>query len=186
FNTLDWWVWYSVFEDCHIGVSSEYNGGGGHFHVYESLFQNSTEADMTIMHTSYFGIRHNTSIKSKAFFVAKRAGNWSDQENYGASTALQGNRIYDPIDATPIRIANSGNILLMDNIIRSRAEVKSGPVIHLETPTGDADMVAVGDTFTVVNPFDVKGRLTTQDEKLISCGKIKTEWPALPGTPPHL
>jgi hypothetical protein len=29
FNSLDWWVWYSIFEDCHIGVSSEYNGGGG-------------------------------------------------------------------------------------------------------------------------------------------------------------
>ena len=84
FNTLDWWVWYCEFEDCHIGVSSEYNGGGGHFHVYESLFQSSTEADITMMHTSYFGIRHNTSVNSKAFFVAKRAANWTDQgESWG-------------------------------------------------------------------------------------------------------
>jgi len=185
FNSLDWWIWYSVFEDCHIGVSSEYNGGGGHFHVYESLFQNSTEADITIMHTSYFGIRHNTSINSRAFFVAKRAGNWTDKENYGAETAIQGNRIYDPIDATPIRIANAGNILLMDNVIRSRADVKSGPVVHQATPTGDADMVAIGNTFTATNPFDVKGRLTTQDEKIVSRGRIKTELPMLPGTTPN-
>ena len=186
FNTLDWWVWYSLFENCHIGVSSEYNGGGGHFHVYESLFKNSTEADMTIMHTSYFGIRHNTSINSKAFFVAKRAGNWSDKANYGASTSIQGNHIYDPVDTTPIRIANSGNILLMDNIIRSRADVKSGPAIHLATPSGDADMVSIGNTFTVENPFDVKGRLTTQDEQIFPRDKIETELPVLPGTTPNL
>jgi hypothetical protein len=147
FNTLDWWVWYSVFEDCHIGVSSEYNRGGGHFHVYESLFKNSTEADMTIMHTSYFGIRHNTSINSKAFFVAKRAGNWTDNENYGASTSIQGNHIYDPVDATPFRIGN---------------------------------------TFTVAGPFAVKGRLTTQDEQVVSRATVKTELPTLPVTPPNL
>jgi len=185
FNSLDWWVWYSVFEDCHIGVSSEYNGGGGHFHVYESLFRNSAEADITIMHTSYFGIRHNTSINSKAFFVAKRAGNWTDKENYGAETSIQGNHIYDPIDQTPVRVANSGNILLMDNVIRSRAEVKSGPVIHLATPSGDADMVSIGNTFTVANPFDVKGRLTTQDEKVVSRRQKETELPTLPGATPN-
>jgi len=185
FNTLDWWVWYSVFEDCHIGVSSEYNGGGGHFHVYESLFQNSTEADITIMHTSYFGFRHNTSINSKAFFVAKRPGNWTDRENYGGETTIQGNQIYDPIDATPIRIANAGNILLMDNVIRSRADIKNGPVIHHATPTGDADMVSIGNTFTVANPFDVKGRLTTQDDKTVSRAEIAPELPALPGTSPN-
>jgi len=185
FNTLDWWIWYSVFADCHIGVSSEYNGGGGHFHVYESLFQNSTEADMTIMHTSYFGIRHNTSLNSRAFLVAKRAGNWTDKENYGASTAIQGNHVYDPLEATPIRIANSGNILLMDNIIRSRADVRNGPVIRLATPTGDADMVSLGNTFTVARPFEVKGRLTTFDEQVVSRRKIKTDLPALPGTPPN-
>jgi hypothetical protein len=186
FNTLDWWVWHSIFEDCHIGVSSEYDGGGGHFHVYESLFQRSTEADITMMHTSYFGIRHNTSINSKAFFVAKRAANWTDQENHGASTHIQGNRIYDPLDVTPIRIANAGNILFTDNVIRSRAEVKRGPVIHLATPSGDADMVALGNTFTVTKPFDVQGRLSTQDEKTVSRASIKTVLPTLPGTAPNL
>ncbi len=186
FNTLNWWIWYSTFEDCRIGVSSEYNNGGGHFHVYESLFKNSTEADMTTMHTSYFGIRNNTSLNSKAFFVAKRSPNWSDEENWGASTSFQGNCIYDSLDATPIRIANSGNILVMDNIIRSRPEVRTGPVIQLATPVGDADMVSLGNTFTVDNPFDVKGHLTTQDEKTVSCESLKTELPTLPGTVPNL
>jgi len=185
FNSLDWWIWYSAFEDCHIGVSSEYNKGGGHFHVYESLFRNSAEADITMMHTSYFGIRHNTSLNSKAFFVAKRAGNWTDKENYGASTTIQGNRIYDPIDAMPIRIANSGPILMMDNLIRSRPEVQKGPVIQLATPNGDADMVSIGNTFTVADQFEVKGRLITQDEKVVAPSAIPTELPELPGTVPN-
>src|SRR5208283_3074435 len=41
-----------------------------------------------------------------------------------AWTLSEPQQTYDPIDATPIRIANAGNILLMDNIIRSRADVK--------------------------------------------------------------
>ena len=186
FNTLDWWVWYSTFEDCHIGVSSQYHKGGGHFHVYESLFKNSTEADITMMHASYFGIRNNTSINSKAFFVAIRSANWVDKENWGARTNIQGNHIYDPLDATPIRIANAGNILVMDNIIRSRPEVKTGPVIQLATPAGDGDMGAIGNTLTVPYPFDVKGRLTTQDETIIARERLKTEIPTLPGTTPNL
>jgi len=185
FNTLDWWIWYSTFEDCHIGVSSQYHKGGGHFHVYESLFTRSTEADITMMHTSYFGIRQNTSINSKAFFVAIRAANWTEKENYGAQTNIQGNRIYDPLDATPIRIANSGNILVMDNVIRSRPEVKNGPIIHMATPVGDADMASIGNTFTVKDPIEVKGRLTTQDEKIVTRARIPTELPELPGTAPN-
>jgi len=73
----------------------------------------------------------------------------------------------------------------MDNIIRSRADAKSGPVIHQATPTAEADMVSIGNTFTVTNPFDVKGRLTTQDEKMVSRSDIKTEFPALPRTSPN-
>src|ERR1035438_10241703 len=102
------------------------------------------------------------------------AANWTDLENHGASTHIQGNRIYDPLDATPIRIANAGNILVTDNVIRSRAEVKRGPVIHLATPSGDADMVALGNTFTVAKPFDVQGRLSTQDERILARASIKT------------
>lgn len=192
FNSLDWWLWYCLFEDCHIGVSTEYHGSGGHFHVYESLFRRSTEADLTIKHCSYFGIRHNTSLGSKAFFLAKRADNWTDQENWGAQVTLQGNTILDPQDATPIRIANAGNVLLLDNVIRSRSPGRdgrparpAGPVVQQVTPAGEADLVSVGNTFTVENPLEVKGRLIACDDRVVSPKAIKARIPALPGTPPN-
>jgi hypothetical protein len=185
FNTLDWWIWYSTFEDCHIGVSSEYNKGGGHFHVYESLFKNSTEADMTIWHTSFFGIRHNTSINSKAFFIAKRPDNWTDKENYGAEINFQGNRIYDPLDDTPIRIANAGTVLLLDNVIRSRGSVKAGPIVRQVTPAGDASLLSFGNTFTAPNPLQVVGSSSAYGDRVVSRKRISTVLPVLPGTAPN-
>src|SRR3979490_1425976 len=36
FNSLDWFIWYSTFEDCGDGVTNIY--GAGNFCVYKSLF----------------------------------------------------------------------------------------------------------------------------------------------------
>lgn len=43
FNTLDWYLWDCWFEDCRVGVTNEY--GAGNFHVYQSTFLRSREAD---------------------------------------------------------------------------------------------------------------------------------------------
>ena len=110
-NALDWWVWHCRFEGCRVGATNCPDGeyGGGHFHIYESVFRGSTEADITVGHANYLGIRNNTSINSKAFFVAKRPqegrGKWADDDTWGAEIKLQGNRILDPHDADPIRLA---------------------------------------------------------------------------------
>ena len=78
-------------------------------------------------------------------------------ENWGAQAALQGNVIIDSLDAAPIRIASAGNTMLLDNIIRSRADVKAGPVVVERTPEGQGDMLAAGNTFTVKEPIS-RGR----------------------------
>lgn len=182
FNTLDWWIWYSTFEDCHLGVTNEF--GAGHFHVYESLFLRSTEADMSIRHTSYFGIRNNTSIDSQAFFLAKRAKNWSDKENYGAQLTLQGNTILDPRDVTTIRIESAGNTLLLDNVIRSRKGAQ-GPVVRAVSPVADSDLISLGNTFTVAQPLEVKGRFQTVDDKVVARNRITAKAPVMPGTLPN-
>jgi hypothetical protein len=182
FNTLDWWIWDSEFVGCHIGVSSEYHKGGGNFNVYRSVFRGSTEADITIMHTCFFGIRYNTSVGSKAFFVAKRAGNWTDKENWGATATLQGNTIVDPADGAPIRLASAGNTILLDNVVRGR-EGAAGPVVVQRTPVGESDMLAIGNTFTVDKPFDVQGRFIELDTKTVARDTIATPAPKLPATP---
>lgn len=121
------------------GATNQADGeyGGGHFHIYESLFRNSTEADIRIGHCSYFGIRNNTSVGSKAFLLAVRpavgAGAWKPEDTWGSQVILQGNTILDPHDSTPIRFASSSSVLLMDNVIRSRAGA-TGPLVEISAP----------------------------------------------------
>src|SRR5205085_5549588 len=35
FNTLDWFIWHSTFEDCAVGVTND--PGAGNFNVYYSV-----------------------------------------------------------------------------------------------------------------------------------------------------
>jgi len=188
FNALDWWVWYSRFEDCKVGVTNAAEGvyGGGSFHVYESLFQRSTEADVKIGHTLYFGIRNNTSIGSKAFFVGIRphfsAGAWTPDDTWGANLALQGNIILDPQDETPIRIADSCSLFLLDNVIRGRVGV-TAPVAKITAP-GAPSIVAVGNTVTVAKPYETTGTITDVDTKIVVPKAIPTKLPMLPAMAP--
>jgi len=73
FNDLDWWVWDSEFVRSAVGATNapknEY--GGGHFHIYRSVFRGSEETDVLIGHTSYFGMRLNNSIGSNRFIEGK-------------------------------------------------------------------------------------------------------------------
>ena len=134
FNSLDWWIWDSRFEDCRIGVTTEFNAGN--FSVYRCLFLRSTEADLTMGHTHFYSFRENLSFDSKAFFVAKRPAVWKEDENWSAQVTLDRNRIYNPVDATPIRVGNAGSILLNDNVVLSRPEVQRGPIVQVATPSG--------------------------------------------------
>jgi hypothetical protein len=181
FNSLDWWVWHSIFEECKVGVTNEF--GAGHYHVYESVFSESAEADMTMKHCSYFGVRGNRSLGSRAFFVAKRADNWTDEEHWGAQITLQDNAVMNAHDATPIRIANAGNVLLLDNVIESEGEGKGDPLVW-QGPPGTADAVSVGNSFSVKDPLKVNGRCTGFDDK--SGVRTKFQWPMPPGFAPRV
>ena len=57
FNSLDWFIWYSTFEDCGEGATNIY--GAGNFHVYHSLFLHSKHADISIGNTgNKFGLKN--------------------------------------------------------------------------------------------------------------------------------
>lgn len=189
FNALDWWLWNCEFVGCRLGATNQADGeyGGGHFHIYESLFRNSTEADIRTGHTSYFGIRNNTSIGSKAFFLAVRpavgAGTWKPQETWSSQVVLQGNTILDPQDATPIRFASSSSLLLLDNLIRSRAGA-TGPVVEMNAPAQPA-VVAVGNTVTSTAPYRTSGRVTDVDTRIVKAATINPPLTELPGMPPQ-
>jgi hypothetical protein len=49
FNALDLFIWYSLFRNNAVGVTN--SPGAGNFHVYNSIFQGSTVADISYANT---------------------------------------------------------------------------------------------------------------------------------------
>ncbi|MCY2993610.1 MAG: glycosyl hydrolase family 28-related protein [Planctomycetota bacterium] len=173
FNSLDWWMWHCLFEDCRVGATNSY--GAGNFHVYKSVFRRSTEADITIGNTGYFSFRHNTSVGSKAFFVAAGIG-------AGAQLTFQDNQIIDPADTQAIRVGNLGPVFLLDNTIASRGEVTEGPVAVGQ----NSHVISVGNTFTVAKPISFRTGSIAIADRTASREKLPLAIPTLPGTPPRL
>lgn len=157
FNALDWFIWYSSFENCAVGVTNE--PGAGNFHVYYNNFRNSSVADVVIRQTSYFSLRNNLSVGSKAFFLAYPVG------QNGAQVTLQSNTIVGALDREPIRIQNYGPVLMLDNVING-ANGAQGPVSVIADAT--ADLVSIGNTFTQNTSIQTKGRWTSIDDRVIS------------------
>jgi hypothetical protein len=197
FNACDWWFWSCLFEDCARGVTNVTPYYGGHFHVYESVFRRSTEADISIYHSAFFGIRDNVSVGSKRFFHAENNG------ANGATVTLQRNTIIDPQADDALWFETIGNVHLMDNVIASRPGTK-GPVVRAGIALATAPewevknntkafeggwcpvtMSALGNTFTVANPFEVRGKLWEADTTVAPRARLKPVVPALPGVLPR-
>jgi len=134
-NSLDWFIWHSHFEDCDRGVTNVFQAGN--FHVYECVFRNSTTADLSVSNTMYFSVRRNISIGSKAFFVAGGMG-------AGCPTAIEGNTVIGR--ETPIQIGNLGPVFLADNRLASE---KAGPLVRLAAHTA---AFSVGNVFAAADP----------------------------------
>jgi len=203
FNALDWWVWDSEFVDCGVGATNCARGeyGGGHFHLYRCLFRGSKVADIRTGHCSYFGIRCNTSIGSRRFLETIRPtgysrpglehptiklwGAWGDEEKHGAMQALQGNRILNPTDPTPVFVNQHGPLMLIDNTF----VVKPGsdkPVVQVAPPTDGARCISIGNRFFGADRVEVKGELTAQDNETLDYARADLSVPALPAFAPRV
>lgn len=185
-NALNWWVWDSHFIDCARGVantlglddSGTVRGSGG-FHVYRSLFERSTVADVNIQNTGWFSMYHNVSIGSRRFFQGDQIG------KNPAPTIISGNRIVDTTDPAAIVSGNLGPVLLIDNQIRSNASASSAAVVMNDAASG-RDIVSIGNTYTVTNPIstvDSTDRVVSIGDSTASRTTISSALPTLPGTP---
>ena len=179
-NALNYWIWDSEFTDNARGVTNIFRAGN--FHVYRSVFRNSSIADIHILHTSYFSFRGNTSIGSNRFLLAEHIGQNS------AAITLQDNKILDTVQADAISDSNVGPLFLIDNVIRSRPGA-SGPAVtmHTDWATGP-DLVSVGNKFTVAAPISVStqaanARSWAQDDQVVPYAIIDGTIPTLPATP---
>jgi hypothetical protein len=134
YNSLDIWVWNSLFTDCGTALKN----GAGNFHAYRNVFLRSTVADLAADNLFVFSIVGNVSIGSRTFSSGLRS-----------PTLFQGNRIYDTTDRVAIFLYGSTTVFL-DNLIKSKAG-NAGPVIqHLYDPAP----LFVGNRTTV--PFAVQ------------------------------
>ena len=146
YNALDWFVWDSLFEDNAVGI---HNVQGG-FHVYRSLFRRSTQTDVRVSNKLFFALRGNYSINSRRFLLSEGpSGN-------PTGFSVQGNVILDTIEPAAIAINDAGPLLLLDNVIRSRASNTGAAVF--QSDFGPGVVTGIGNTFTVSNPWNVDSR----------------------------
>ena len=182
FNSLDWYLWNCFFQDCEIGVSNE--RGAGNFHVYESVFDHSRAADVTIKHCCFFSLYNNLSVGSNLFLSATRADNWKDTETWGANFTVQKNRILDSFGVTPIVFLNNGPLLLLDNVFQSALGARTDTAVAVFPPSGKADVISIGNTFTNPEHYAATARLHEVDDKTVnreSIPAVKAEpYPFLP------
>jgi hypothetical protein len=175
FNALDLWVWYSLFEDCGVGVTND--PGAGNYRVYDSVFRRSKVADLQMQNTGGFTARGNYSVGSKAFWMS------GSPINHPATIDIQDNTIIDPQSALVVRMGNQGPALIMDNAVRSLPNT-GGPIISWSTLFG-SDVVSIGNTFTVANAVSANGRLVSLDDRIVTRNRIDAMEPLLPGAPPR-
>lgn len=187
-NSLDWWIWHSLFEDCYVGVTAEF--GQGSFHIFNSTFKRSTFADTFFGFGVYHVLADNFSQDSRAFCLAPFSGNV-------LPLVLQRNVILDPTLGAnppepragglassfpyelrgPISVKYFGPLIALDNVIRSRAN-QNGPVIE-----SGQDLLAVGNQFTIDNALEAK-RIIAFDNHMRAAASIYRSTPAPPEPPP--
>ncbi len=156
-NSLDWFIWHCVFEDCRFGVTNTF--GAGNFHIYESIFRRSKEADASMGHAGYFSLRGNISLNSKAFFKASWLG------ACGFLT-FQRNFVIEP-EQTAIEVNNLGPVLLLDNVFVTGV----APVVKVRH---DAGFLSIGNTFTVKDAIDANPKALRLDDKIEPLPKLKS------------
>ncbi len=167
FNALDWWVWYSYFDGCNIGLTND--PGAGNFNVYNSVFKGSKVADINLKNTQFYSIRNNYSIGSKKFYFSEDPG------QNGSLTVIQGNTILDTVDPDAIVIQDYGPVNIYNNVIRSR-EGAAGPAIRITK----ADALAYDNKFTVSNPISANGRKELDGNITVDRGSIVASEPVIP------
>lgn len=189
-NSVDWWIWHSLFENCYVGVTSGY--GQGSFHIFNSIFKRSTFADTFIGFASYHVLADNYSLNSRAFCLAPFS--WNQLE-----LVIQRNTILDPTLGSnppeprgggldhlfpyavapkelpgPVAVKYYGPLLLLDNLIRSRPG-HATPVVEI-----GEDLVAVGNTFTIENPLQAGKRVLEFENTVADASTLRVSVQAPP------
>ncbi len=167
FNSLDWFIWHCVFEDCGISVTDAF--GAGNFYVYESIFRRSRQADIALGHASYFSVRGNYSEGSRAFLET----GWLNACHF---LTIERNIVLDPQEVA-IQVRSLSPVLLMGNIFRTR----KAPVVAIRS---DARLVSIDNTFTVGDAVRANPAAIRLNERVVAPERLKFAPPSPPQTLP--
>lgn len=192
FNALGINVWDSYFQNNYDGVTNNNNGAGNYF-VIGSAFSGDIETDTNIGNTGVFGLRNNYSSGSGLFLGTTGGGG-------GAPNTLmvQDNTILDTTTSANTLSLYQGNLgpdVLLDNTVRSRADVVSGPIVQLRGPGTPADAFSLDDTFTagsLASPCTMSGPVYSGGhcheigDQVVARGTLNPLAPVLPGTLPNI
>jgi hypothetical protein len=205
FNALDWWIWNSTFLRNAIGAANT----SGAYHVYNSLFEQSTQEDVFIYNTGNFNYRGNISINSAAFM------NTAYYYTNAAPTIVEGNVVIAPTASKGYAIWQGlmGALTLIDNVFTARDDLPpcSANGVGCAVSEGaqyGADVIDVGNNYTVPNalilsygrsnsgiPYQTQetnhggftdfilNRLLSQDSKVVSSASVGAVRPVMSQTP---
>lgn len=159
-NTLDIYVWHSLFEDCGRGV---HNDTGG-WQAVGNVFLRSKEWDLGTSNNFVFNVLNNVSVGSKRFLGP-----------FAARSFVAGNRVYDSLDAAAV----TGKEVLLGNAIRSR-EGNAGPAVRLEA--GSA--LLAENVYTVREPVSRAGpAIRRLGERVVGASDLPLPELTLPAAP---
>lgn len=170
FNSMDIWVWYSRFEGCGHALFN----GAGNFHAWQSLFVNSSVADIGSANLMVFSFVNNTSIGSRRFLDFESGHTW------GSPMTVSGNRILNPTDDFPLRLGDGGPYLIMDNVFK----LPAGSCNQAAKMTW-GDQTFIGNSYTTTNEVKENGRFRRVAESVIDSRAIDAALPTLPPAPPR-
>lgn len=177
FNSLDIWVWNSLFYDCVTGLYC----AAGNFHAFKNVFLRSSNSD--ILGSSFvYDLTQNVSIGSNRF------ANWQTGfiDPLSINILMRGNRIYDFTGDFAIYCNQVGPYFYLDNIIKNRA----GDITTSLFPGGNA--LLVGNRFSVPDAVEqaVIGQapdgIVRQLDSVLDPGIASPASVSLPRTPPKV
>jgi Pectate lyase superfamily protein len=174
FNALDMFIWYAMFSNNTVGVTN--TSGAGNFHVFRSVFQNSSIADIQFRNTGLFNFRYNYSSGSNEFIRSGASAN-------PCNVTVEDNVILDTTNPTSIKIGCLGPLVMIDNTVRSLAGARGSAVYAANwNPT---DLFSMGNTFTVPSPEHANGHFHSVQDQVVGRSSVNPTMPTLPGTPPN-
>lgn len=165
-NSMDIWVWHSLFEDCGRGIHNVM----GNWHAWGNLFLRSRVADLSIQNLMVFSAVGNVSVGSRRFL------DFSSGHTWGSPTSITGNRVLDPTGDVAMILDNAGPYLVVDNVFRLDPQTRGVRMTW-------ADQTLVGNTYTHADAVEERGRFRRIDEHVVDASQVSTDLPELPPPP---